>query len=81
MQNTGAAFAGGASVGTAISMAKARAAISPFMIRLHLRAIVLGFGISAWPDRAGECGRKMPAPGLLPCDAGHNFRTIQNDSE
>ena len=79
MQNTGAAFAGGASVGTAISMAKARAAISPFMIRLHLRAIVLGFGIR--PDRAGACGRKMPAPGLLPCDAGHSFRTIQNDSE
>src|SRR5262245_38138982 len=23
----------------------------------------------------------MPAPGLPPCDASHNFRTIQNDSE
>jgi hypothetical protein len=31
----GAAFAGGAKVGTAIRVAKARAAMSAFMIRLH----------------------------------------------
>ena len=32
----GAAFAGGANVGTAIRVTKARAAISAFMTRLHI---------------------------------------------
>src|SRR5262249_24699975 len=29
---------------------------------------------------AGACARKMSPPGLPPCDADHNFRTIQNNS-
>ena len=43
----GAAFAGGANVGMAISVTKARAAISAFMIRLHVRTIVLDLSIGA----------------------------------
>jgi len=37
-------------------------------------------GIGAWVDRPMPTG-KMSLLRLPPCDADHNFRTIQNDSE
>ena len=43
----GAAFAGGANVGTAIRVTKARAAISAFMIRLLFGRFVLVLRIGA----------------------------------
>ena len=53
----GAAFAGGANVGMAIKVTKARAAISVFMIRLHIWTICPRFAPAR--DRpAGPCGRE-----------------------
>src|SRR5262249_7172422 len=57
--DTGAAFAGRANVGAAISVANASAAISAFMIRLHFWTIVLDLCISAKADR--------PAPAVVRC--------------
>jgi hypothetical protein len=54
----GAAFAGGANVGTAIRVTKARAAISAFMIRLHIWTICPLFCASAHDRPAGACGRE-----------------------
>jgi hypothetical protein len=54
----GAAFAGGANVGTAIRVTKARAAISAFMIRLHIWAILSSFCASAHDRPAGACGKE-----------------------
>ena len=54
----GAAFAGGANVGTAIRVTKARAAISVFMIRLQIWTICPRFCASAHDLLAGACGRK-----------------------
>jgi hypothetical protein len=55
----GAAFAGGANVGTAINVAaKARAAISVFMIRLRYLDDLSSFCASARDRLAGACGRE-----------------------
>ena len=51
----GAAFAGGANVGTAIKVTKARAAMSVFMIRLQIWTICPCFA-SARDRSAGACG-------------------------
>jgi hypothetical protein len=53
----GAAFAGGANVGMAIKVAKARAAISVFMTRLQIWTICPCFA-SARDRPAGACGRE-----------------------
>jgi hypothetical protein len=66
-------------MGTAISAANARAAISTFMTRLHIWTIVV-FGITAWADRPAPAGPNMPTPVLPRCDGNHNFRMIQKDS-
>ena len=54
----GAAFAGGANVGTAIRVAKARAAMSAFMIRLRYLDDLSSFCASARDRLAGACGRE-----------------------
>jgi hypothetical protein len=54
--DTGAAFAGGANVGIAIRVAKARAAMSAFMIRLHYLDDLSSFCASARDRLAGACG-------------------------
>jgi hypothetical protein len=54
----GAAFAGGANVGTAIRVAKARAAMSAFMIRLRCLDDFSSFCASARDRLAGACGRE-----------------------
>jgi hypothetical protein len=54
----GAAFAGGANVGTAIKVAKARAAMSVFMIRLQIWTICPRFPHRRLDRPAGACGRE-----------------------
>jgi hypothetical protein len=68
----GAAFAGGANVGTAIKVTKARAAISVFMIRLQILND-LSFFASALDRPGGACGWNMATPVPPRCDADHNF--------
>src|SRR5262249_37316556 len=76
----GAACTGVVNVGTAISAAKARAAISIFMTRLHVGLFVLDL-------RGAEATRPAPASGnMYPpvppcCDSHHIFRTLQRDSD
>jgi hypothetical protein len=53
----GAAFAGGANVGTAIKVTKARAAMSVFMTRLQIWTICPCFA-SAHDRPASACGRE-----------------------
>src|SRR5262249_60324286 len=75
----GAALAVAETMGTAISAANARAAISTFMTR-PIFGPLWSFGISAWADRPAPAGPKMPTP-VPPCrDGNHTFRMIQNDS-
>ena len=54
----GAAFASGAKVGTAIRVAKARAAMSAFMIRLHYLDDLSSFCASARDRLAGASVRE-----------------------
>ena len=74
----GAAFAGGANVGAAIRMAKARAAISAFMIRLHVWTICPRFAHRRMTDRPAPAGGNMATAVPPRCDADHNF---YDDSE
>ena len=76
----GAAFAGGANVGTAIKVTKARAAISVFMIRLHIWTICPRFAHRRMTDRPAPAGGIWLHPcrrAVMPITV---FAMIQNDS-
>jgi hypothetical protein len=74
----GAAFAGGANVGTAIKVIKARAAMSVFMIRLHIWTICPRSVHRRVTNRPAPAGGNMCTPVPPRCDTDHNF---YDDSE